>query len=159
MTGGIRSKNSRPFISTLAFHGALAFSLFCAGGIPPTLATEWQPTSAEATQAPSSATLVPEHDEQRAGAVEGAAGMKIYRDPVTGELGDPPAEEEAQVSLPPDDALSTSSEGLVETPSPVPDGGVMVDLQGRFRSPLMATQDAEGKITIQHLPSGSSAGH
>jgi hypothetical protein len=34
----------------------------------------------------------------------------------------------------------------------------MVDLQGRFRSPLIATQDAEGKITIQHLPSGPSAG-
>jgi hypothetical protein len=61
--------------------------------------------------------------------------------------------------LPPDDALSTSSEGLVETLSPVPGGGVKVDLQGRFRSPLIATQDAEGKITIQHLPSGPSAGH
>jgi len=85
--------------------------------------------------------------------------MRIYRDPVTGELGDPPAEAPAQVSLPPDDALSTSSEGLVETPSPGPGGGVMVDLQGRFRSPLIATQDAEGKITIQHLPGGPSAGH
>ena len=85
--------------------------------------------------------------------------MKIYRDPVTGEFVDPPAEAPAQVSLPPDAALSTSSEGLVETPSPVPGGGVIVDLQGRFRSPLMATQDAEGRVTIQHLPSGSSAGH
>jgi hypothetical protein len=84
--------------------------------------------------------------------------MRIYRDPVTGELGDLPAEAPAQVSLPPDDTLSTSSEGLVETPSPVPGGGVMVDLQGRFRSPLIATQDAEGKITIQHLPSGPSTG-
>jgi hypothetical protein len=158
MTRGTRSKNSRPLISTFAFRSALVFSLFCAGGIQPTLAAEWQPASAEATQAPSSATLVPD-DEQPAGAVEGAAGMRIYRDPVTGELRDPPAEAPAQVSLPPYDALSTSSEGLVETPSPVPGGGVMVDLQGRFRSPLIATQDAEGKITIQHLPSGPSAGH
>ena len=85
--------------------------------------------------------------------------MKIHRDPVTGELGAPPAEAPDQVSLPPDDALSTSSEGLVETPSPVPGGGSMVDLQGRFRSPLTATQDAEGKVMIQHLPSGPSAGH
>ena len=60
--------------------------------------------------------------------------MRIYRDPGTGELGDPPAEAPAQVSLPPADALSTSSEGLVETPSPVPGGGVMIDLRGRFRS-------------------------
>ena len=159
MTRGIGSKNSRPLISMLAFRSALAFSLFCAGGIRPTLAAEWQPTSTEATQAPSSATLVPEHDGQPAGAIEGASGMRIYRDPVTGEFGDPPVEAPAQVSVPPDDALSTSSEGLVETPSPVPGGGVMIDLQGRFRSPLIATQDAEGKITIQHLPSGPSAGH
>jgi hypothetical protein len=159
MTRGTGSKNSRPLISTLAFRSALALSLFCAGGIQPTLAAEWQPTSAEATQAPSSATPVPERDEQPAGAVEGAAGMRIYRDPVTGELGDAPAEAPAQVPLPPDDALSTSSEGLVETPSPAPGGGVMVDLQGRFRSPLIATQDAEGKITIQHLPSGANPGH
>jgi hypothetical protein len=145
-------------MNALAFHSALALSLFCGGEIQPTLAAEWQPASAEATQVPSGATLVPEPDEQPAGAVEGAAGMKIYRDPVTGELVDPPAEVEAQVSPPPDDALSTSSEGLVETLSPVPGGGVMVDLQRRFRSPLIATQDAEGKITIQHLPGGSSAG-
>jgi hypothetical protein len=158
MTRGTPFKNSRPFIGTLAFHGALALSLCCAGGIQPTLAAERQPASAEATQAPSSATLAPEHGEQPAGAVEGAAGMRIYRDPETGELGDPPAEAPAQVTLPPDDPLSTSSEGLVQTPSPVPGGGVMLHLQGRFRSPLIATQDAEGKITIQHLPGGSSTG-
>jgi hypothetical protein len=158
MRPGTCSKDSRPFISTLAFRSALAFTLFCAGGIQPSLAAEWQPTGAEATQVPSNATLVPEHDGQPAGAIEGASGMKIYRDPVTGELGDPPAEAPDQVSLPPNDALSTSSEGLVETPSPVPGGGSMVDLQGRFRSPLIATQDAEGKITIQHSPSGPSTG-
>jgi hypothetical protein len=158
MTPGTCSKDSRPFISTLAFRSVLAFTLFCAGGIQSTLAAEWQPTSAEATQVPSSAPLVAEHDGQPVGAIEGASGMKIHRDPVTGELGAPPAEAPDQVSLPPDDALSTSSEGLMETPSPVPGGGSMVDLQGRFRSPLIATQDAEGKITIQHLPSGPSAG-
>jgi hypothetical protein len=85
--------------------------------------------------------------------------MRIYRDPVTGEVGEPPAEAPAQGPLPPDEALSTSSEGLVETLSPAPGGGVMVDLQGRFRSPLIATRDAEGKVTIRHLPSGPSPGH
>jgi hypothetical protein len=84
--------------------------------------------------------------------------MRIYLDPETGEPRDLPTEAMDQVSLPPDDALSTSSEGLVETPSPVPGGGVKLDLQGRFRSPLIATRDAKGKVTIQHLPSGSSAG-
>jgi hypothetical protein len=99
MTGSTGVKNGRPLMSTLAFRSALAFSLFCAGGIQPTLAAAWQPTSAEATQAPSSATLVPERDKQPAGAVAGAADMRINRDPVTGELGDAPAEAPPQVSL------------------------------------------------------------
>ncbi len=41
-------------------------------------------------------------------------------------------------------ALSTSGEGLVETASPVPGGGVMVNLKGRFRS---ATVGAAGPNT------------
>jgi len=33
----------------------------------------------------------------------------------------------------------------------VPGGGVKVDLQGRFRSPLIATVGADGKLKTQHL--------
>jgi hypothetical protein len=32
-----------------------------------------------------------------------------------------------------------------------PGGGVKVDLQGRFQSPLFATVDANGKIKVHHL--------
>jgi hypothetical protein len=39
----------------------------------------------------------------------------------------------------------------VEIPSVVPGGGVKVDLQGRFRSPLLVTIDANGKAKMQHL--------
>ena len=38
-----------------------------------------------------------------------------------------------------------------EVPSSVPGGGVKVDLQGRFQSPLVGTIDADGKVKMQHL--------
>lgn len=83
-----------------------------------------------------------------AGAEERSAGMRVYIDPVTGEFAEPPA----GAAHAPSAASSTSDAGLVEIPSPVPGGGVMVDLQGRFRRPLVATIDADGKMTIRHLP-------
>ncbi len=83
-------------------------------------------------------------------------GMRAYLDPVTGEFGVPPSwEEEAlgtEALVAPGAPASTSDAGLVETPSPVPGGGVMVDLQGRFQSPLVATIGTDGKMTMRHLP-------
>jgi hypothetical protein len=77
--------------------------------------------------------------------------MRIYRDPQTGERGVPPAGTPSARELESlGEAFSTSSQGLVETPSPVPGGGVKVDLHGRFRSPLVATHRADGKCSIQH---------
>jgi hypothetical protein len=35
--------------------------------------------------------------------------------------------------------------------APAPGGGVKVDLQGRFQSPLIATVDGNGKVRTQHL--------
>lgn len=45
---------------------------------------------------------------------------------------------------------STSSEGLelVE----LPDGSLMVDLEGRFRNALVAHLDADGRISVAHGP-------
>jgi hypothetical protein len=43
-------------------------------------------------------------------------------------------------------ALSTSSEGLVEVPSPVPGGGIMVDLEGRFQNTFVAAVDESGRV-------------
>jgi hypothetical protein len=48
-------------------------------------------------------------------------------------------------------ALSTSHLGLVQVPSPVRGGGVIVDLQGRFRAPLLATVGEGGQVAIRHL--------
>ncbi len=86
---------------------------------------------------------------------EESPGMRAYLDPVTGEFGVPPSwEEEAQGTealVAPGAPASTSDAGLVETTSPVPGGGVTVDLQGRFQSPLVATIGTDGKMTMRHL--------
>lgn len=91
-------------------------------------------------------------DSASANAPAGATGMKIHIDPQTGQL---TKEQAAQVPLQlspgEENALSTSHQGLVESLSPAPGGGVIVDLQGRFRHPLFATVDAAGKVTIRHL--------
>ena len=84
---------------------------------------------------------------------EGTSGMTIYIDPETGAFLKEPAPGHEPLQLTPQlqNALSTSDSGLVEVPSPVPGGGVMIDLQGRFQSPLVGTIDANGKVKMQHL--------
>jgi hypothetical protein len=81
-----------------------------------------------------------------------AGGMMIHIDPQTGALTkDAPPTAPLSLSPAEQNAFSTSHQGLVETPSPVPGGGVMIHLQGRFQHPLSATIDDAGKLTIRHL--------
>ncbi len=88
---------------------------------------------------------------QVAAAPQGSPGLRVYVDPVTGEFGAPPPwAARPDEALAPQAAYSTSHEGLVETPSPVPGGGVMVDLQGRFRNPVTLMLDADGRTKMQH---------
>ena len=47
-------------------------------------------------------------------------------------------------------AFSTSAEGLFE--EVLPDGSVMVRLQGRFQNVLVATVTPEGRVTTSHRP-------
>lgn len=93
-------------------------------------------------------------------APERAAGMTIYLDPQTGRFLKEPAPGTEVLVLTPQlqNALSTSHEGLVETPSEAPGGGVKLDLQGRFQNPLVVTIDADGKVKMQHLDETSKSG-
>lgn len=91
--------------------------------------------------------------EKPAAAPEGTGGMRVYIDPQTGAISPDPAP-----ATPPSaatererNASSTSHQGLVEVPSSEPGGGVQVDLQGRFQSPLVGTMDADGKVRTRHL--------
>lgn len=116
-------------------------------GIPPAVAGD--PTDHGSPPGPAAPAS---SESTSTGAPSAAGGMKIHIDPQTGALTKeaPPT---APLSLSPaeQNAFSTSHQGLVETPSPVPGGGVMIDLQGRFQHPLSATIDDAGKLTIRHL--------
>lgn len=86
---------------------------------------------------------------------------RVYIDPATGALTSQPAGSDATaVGKDTERALSTSSEGLREVPSPVPGGGTMVDLQGRFHNVSVATVDENGDLKapcVSGLPTGTSA--
>ena len=55
------------------------------------------------------------------------------------------------------DALSTSSEGLVEEKSPVAGGGMMINLQGRFQNAVTIEKDADGNVTAAPCVTGTAA--
>jgi hypothetical protein len=77
----------------------------------------------------------------------GAAGYVVHIDPETGGITDSPHH---AVPLVLDqalqNALDTSSEDLVEVPSPVAGGGVVVDLQGRFQNTMIVTVDSSDRL-------------
>ena len=76
-----------------------------------------------------------------------AAGFVVHIDPATGNLALAPQEAvPAMFDEAMRNRLSTSSEGLVEKPSPIPGGGTMVDLQGRFQNAFVATVDDSGRV-------------
>ena len=92
-------------------------------------------------------------ENQPAAVPGGTPGMVIYIDPQTGAILKEAAPGSVPLQLSPQlaNSLSTSHQGLVETPSPVAGGGVKVDLQGRFQNPLIVTIDADGKVKTHHL--------
>ena len=69
-----------------------------------------------------------------------SASMRAHVDPNTGAIVTAPVGPSTPAQIPP--AASHSTEGLVEKPAP--GGGVMLDLQGRFLSPMTATVAPDG---------------
>lgn len=114
-------------------------------------AAEQPPDEATVTVAPVSDPLASGHARP---ASQRAAGMVIFVDPQTGETKEPPASALEELTLEHPESLSsawsTPAAGLAEIPSPTPNGGVMVRLQGRFLSPLSIIRHPDGQLTIQH---------
>lgn len=82
-----------------------------------------------------------------------SAAYRVYIDPQTREFVAPPVfVEPDHVTYNAQDPLNYSSEGLVEQPSPIEGGGIMVDLQGRFRNTSVATINADGTVAAPCLP-------
>jgi hypothetical protein len=132
----------------------LAAGIGCSAAAQQTPPGASPPAPAAKAQADRGARVSPAPAEQKStGTSGGASGMTVYIDPKTGAFLSEPAPGTAPLQLTPQlrNALSTSHEGLVEVPSSVPGGGVKIDLQGRFQSPLTATTDAGGKVTMQHV--------
>jgi len=109
--------------------------------------------SSEQTQPEAGASIPQLPAEKPVAVLGGTDGLMIHIDPQTGAILKEPAPGTVPLQLPPTlrRALSTSHRGLLETPSLVPGGGVKVDLQGRFQSPVFATIDAGGKLKLHHL--------
>jgi hypothetical protein len=103
-------------------------------------------------QARSDTATAKQDEGQVSGTPQGSPGMRVYVDPETGEFTVPPKEARAVEAPAPEAAFSSSHEGLVEVRSSVPGGGILLDLQGRFRSPLTATLGTDGKLKMQHGP-------
>ena len=88
-----------------------------------------------------------------------SAGFVVHIDPATGRVAEPspntiPIVIDEQWA----NRLSTSSEGLVEKPSPVPGGGTMVDLQGRFQNTFVAAVDGTGRVGATCISDLAKAG-
>lgn len=89
----------------------------------------------------------PTGDDSRATAPQQTAGYMIHIDPATGNVVDAaPGTAPLVLDAGLQNALSASSEGLEEVPSPVAGGGTMVDLQGRFQNTMIATVDENGEV-------------
>ena len=135
--------------------GLLALVAWLVMAVQPAFPEEGQSASLGQTQTGSNAGA----SQPPAAVPKGAAGMIIYIDPQTGAILNEPAPGTVPLQLTPklQNALSTSHQGLVETPAA--GGGVKIDLQGRFQSPLVATIDANGNLRIQHLHEMPESGH
>lgn len=76
------------------------------------------------------------------------SGLRVYVDPETGRFVPVPvAGAEAEAGRATAEALSNRSADLVEQESPVPGGGVMLDLQGRFQNAIEMSVDASGELS------------
>jgi len=72
------------------------------------------------------------------------AGMRIFKDPETGTMGGPSQEQLQALAL--EDAQNESTDGLVQVV--MPDGSVMMNLQGRFQDYYMVKLDSKGRRQV-----------
>lgn len=123
--------------------------------LAPTVVDE-RPFTSQGAQPQQDRTRSSESTKSGVAANENAPGIVVHIDPITGEFRPgppggatlPQAAQAAKAAAPP----------FKEIPSPIPGGGVMIDVQGHFHTPLVATMDADGKVTLKHestMPPGA----
>lgn len=82
-----------------------------------------------------------------------AAGFVVHIDPATGEFHPEPPPDR---SITPQAARAPEPQ-FFEIPSTVPGGGVVVELKGHFRAPLIATIGSDGKVELKHKSTSPAA--
>jgi len=77
----------------------------------------------------------------------------VFIDPKTGRLTDRPADAQAMKVMRDEMAAAAGAPEVLEAiPSVTPAGGLLVHLDNRFTSVLVATVGKDGKVTIRHEP-------
>jgi hypothetical protein len=99
------------------------------------------------------ATLKPAASDTHPATSSQPAGQRVYIDPTTGKVGVPPAGAAAP------SAAGGAATTAAPAPAPLaqqavasPAGGVMVDLEGRFRREVRAQVQPDGKVTTECVP-------
>lgn len=106
-----------------------------------------EPAETPAEPTPSASVVAPDKTADTASAAQQApavAGRVIHLDANGNRTARP-----AGAPLPAAASLNRSSAGLVQENSPVPGGGVMVNLQDRFRSFSTATVQSDGTVKVE----------
>jgi len=84
-----------------------------------------------------------------------AAGLRAFRDPVTGKLRQPTSEEAAALARA--EAEAAPERDLVFEVVVHPDGMKSVDLHGAFDVAAVATRNPDGSVTIRCVPARAAA--
>ena len=87
------------------------------------------------------------------GQARGQGGLRAFRDPATGELRKPTAEEAAAAARA--EAQASPERQLVFEVVVHPDGMKTVDLQGAFMAAAVATRNPDGSITVRCVPAAA----
>ena len=86
-----------------------------------------------------------------------SAGYVVHLDESGQVSPEATTEDAAEFNAAINEMISTSHEGLSVENSPVPGGGGMIDLQGRFQSTATATVDANGNVVVPCLTNEADA--
>jgi hypothetical protein len=154
------SMTRSPFRRNVAL-GALiaAVSGGCAGPLLPPTSSELQPTFPGDAHGDQNAGPLVESAKHSASGSARAPGMVVHIDPNSGQIVTPPVEsQKAEILQQSSRAIQKPRPQLYQTLSAEPGGGIVIELDDRFLTPLTATMDGDGKVRLEHLPAGSRPG-
>jgi hypothetical protein len=127
----------------------LALAAACAGGPQPPLLSHGAGSGPAREPNPTNPAQASAEENARP-----SSGLVVHIDPATGRIvpkptagGNVPA-----IPAPQFQSAPTADSDFVEEASPIPGGGIKVNLKRRFHQPLTATSQPDGRIRIEHTP-------